>query len=103
MRRFANSSSASEKSGLDRRACWKQFLGCGVISLALLDIAHVEQAGSVVRILLEPFLKIFPGFIESSQMPIGEPHEKRTIAPTGPASIRFLNSSMAFSALPDMK
>ena len=53
----------------------KQFLGPRVIPLTLLDIAHVEEAGSVARILLEAFLKIISGFIKSPQMAVGESHE----------------------------
>src|ERR1700730_7548747 len=46
-----------------------------LISLPLLDIAHVKQAGSVVTIQLEAFLKVLSGLIEPSQLPIREPHK----------------------------
>ena len=47
-----------------------------MISLPLLDVTHVEQARSVVRIELEPSLEIFARFVESPEMPVRKPHER---------------------------
>ncbi len=54
----------------------QQLFGFGVISLMLLDIAHVKQAGSVAWIELETFLKVFPGFFEPPEMAVREAHKR---------------------------
>src|SRR5450755_719327 len=54
----------------------KQFLGARGVSLAGLDVAHVEQARRVVRVLFEPGLEILAGFVESSEMPVRKSHKR---------------------------
>src|ERR1700730_1799408 len=49
--------------------------GGAVISLALLDVTHIEKAGTVARVELQAFLKVLLGFIKATEMAIGKPHE----------------------------
>src|SRR5437879_1913522 len=63
------------KIGVGAERLLKQLLGTRVISLALLDVADVEQTGGVARILLEYLLKILPVFIEAPWLRIGESAE----------------------------
>ena len=46
-----------------------------MVSLPLFDVTHVEQAGSVVRIFLQPRLEILASLIESSEVPVSKTHE----------------------------
>ena len=57
---------------MDLQRLLKELFGGRLISLPPFDVAHVEQAGSVVGIELQTLLKIFSGLIEASQMAVRE-------------------------------
>ncbi len=58
-----------------RKSLLKELLGARVIALALFDESHIEEARSVVRIEFESVVEVFQGFIEASEMAVGESHE----------------------------
>src|SRR5258708_6472372 len=61
--------------GIGMKRLLKKGFGGRIVSLALFDVAHIKQAGIVMRILLEALLEIFFGFVEATEMPVGESHE----------------------------
>src|SRR5438445_8199049 len=65
------------KIGIGTKSLLEELRSFGFVSLPLLDITHVEEAGSVARIFFQPLLKIFLGFVESAQVPVRESHESK--------------------------
>ena len=62
--------------GADSQGFLKVMLRSGVVSLALLDITHIEETRAVVRIFLQPFFKIFACFVETSELAVAESQER---------------------------
>src|SRR5580704_18909964 len=86
------------KVGIVAERLLKKFFGSSRMALPLLDVAKIEQAGSVVGIPLESSLKVLAGFIESPQTAVGNAHESVGLRGRGEIDqlLKFCNGLFCF-------